>query len=696
MKKTLLSASILFFSYAYQAQVLYNNSFGNLSLQTYTTANTSVNYTSVPIGFSVINDGLKNNVGSANNPNKPFNEPNLKTVGWAVVFNQLENDTFLVSTSWLDTNNVAVNRWLITPTVSNLNNNSVLTWLAKSPDANYADGYEVYGTGNLNASQSQDFLIGDRLFSIADGNSSGGGEKSTWTRRSVPLGQFAGQSLKFAFRNNSKDLYQLWIDDIQVVNAANSLDAGLNAEVPRKYLLTGTSDTVKLSVTNFGAAIINTINTSYQVGNSSVNTENISIPNGLGFGQTASFKFALPYSISAVGLYGVKSWINTVNGLQDQNAQNDIATYSCTVLNTSAPKTVMLEQFVSANNGEGPEAQEYTNSLQSSTLIVVNVHDQDSLKENNSVALINDYKKNIPTAMADRYYFDDIQSTTFEKPSYTARANTRAAAITPVSLSVLNKTYNPSTRALSFTLKADFLGEVKGDYRINAYLTENNVSGPVNDNSVNGYNQLNSFYNVPWSTYYQKGFYVAAVNNYLLNYWEFKHQNVLVHAFDGAYGNSGTIPSTGGTTNQSYQQTFTLTLPSPSNGVRKFNADNLYIVGFVGEYNNDKTQRQVLNAVKSKVTANNEVLGISEALLNSHLNIYPNPSSGIVFIDTTPFAANCEIDVFNLMGVCVWRTATRSQSSFTKFDLSVLPAGLYTVLIKDGEKQSSEKLVIER
>ena len=181
MKKTLLSASILLFSYAYQAQVLYNNSFGNLNLQTYTTTNTSVNYTSVPIGFSVINDGLKNNVGSANNPNKPFNVPSLKTAGWAVVFNQLENDTFLVITSWLDTTNVSVNRWVITPAVSNLNNNSVLTWLAKSPDGNFADGYEVYGTSNLNASQSQDFSIGDRLFSIADGNSSGGGEKRDTT-----------------------------------------------------------------------------------------------------------------------------------------------------------------------------------------------------------------------------------------------------------------------------------------------------------------------------------------------------------------------------------------------------------------------------------------------------------------------------------------------------------------------------------
>lgn len=696
MKKIFLIAASLFSALTYYSQIVYSNSFNNLGLQTYTTATSVTKYASLPTGFTLINDGLNSNIGSAINPNKPFNEPGLKTTGWAVVFNEAENDTFAVSTSWLDTTGLSVNRWFVIPAITNISANSVLTWLAKAPDANFPDGYEVYGTTNLNASSSQDFVVGDRLFVLADANTAGGGEKNVWTRRSINIGSFAGQTLRFAFRNNSKDMYQLWIDDIKVINAANNLDASISTSTPRKYILINVNDSVKLTVTNLGASAINSVNVSYQVGNSSINTENITFANALAYGQSAAVKFSLPYTLSTQGLYEVKYWINNVNGIQDQNSLNNTGTYTVTVQNSSPAKNILLEQFVSANNGEGPDAQEKTLALQSPSLIIVNIHDLDSLKESGSAALITDYKKIIPSTMVDRYFFDDIQSATFDRPAFNKRINDRANAVTPVSVSVINKIYNIITRELSFTLKADFVGEVKGDYRLNAYLTENHVAGNPLDVSFNGFNQLNGYNGVVWSPYYQQGAYSATANGYVLNYWQYKHQNTLVYSFDGAYGVNGAIPSNANTQGQSYQQTFTVIIPASANGVHRFNPDNIYLVGFVAEYGADLNNRNVLNCVKEKLTANAEAVGINEIEANSDLLVYPNPSAGIFYFNMPTVKGNYEISVFDVLGKCVKIVEVSNARNMEALDLSALQEGVYVLKMRSGNEQFTGKLIIQK
>ena len=69
MKKILIFIVFLVSVSQLVSQTQFSNSFGNLSLQTYTTTSSSVQYTNAPVIYSVINDGLKNNIGSAINPN---------------------------------------------------------------------------------------------------------------------------------------------------------------------------------------------------------------------------------------------------------------------------------------------------------------------------------------------------------------------------------------------------------------------------------------------------------------------------------------------------------------------------------------------------------------------------------------------------------------------------------------------------
>ncbi|MGZ3899599.1 MAG: T9SS type A sorting domain-containing protein [Bacteroidia bacterium] len=694
MKRYFLLITALVFDFVLQSQNFYQ-SFGNLALQSFTAGTIVTQYTTVPSNFSLINDVYNNNAGSTNNPNAPFHIPSLKTTGWAVTYNTAENDTFLVSTSWIDTTGITVDRWVITPTVAITSSNTVIMWRAKSPDANFPDGYEVYGTNKTGTLTPTDFNIGDRLFSLPDGHTSGGGEKSEWTYHAINVGAFNGQTLRFAFRNNSTDMFQLWIDDIKVAQAPGNIDGSVLTVSTPKYFLTGISQQVSAVFKNTAAPTIYTVNLNYQYGTSSPVSQTFIFPNGLGYSETAVCIFALPYSFSSPGNYPVKVWTSLPNNLIDQNSMNDTASVNVCAITTSALKNVLIEQFVSANNGESPDAQEKVLALQSPNVIVVNIHDNDSLKEANSTGILY-YRKQYATATFDRV-LDSTGTLAVVRPYYNNRLPLRLNSVTPASITIINKIYNTNTKVLSFTVKADFVGEVKGDYRLNAYLVENNVSGTSADTSINGYNQLNNYYFVPWSPYYLKGYYSSTANSWVLNAWQYKHQRTLVHSFDGSFGIAGVIPQTGGTTGQSYQTTYTMTVPTFTNGICKFNPDNIYLIGFVAEYLNASTGAglQVLNVAQDKLTSNPEVVGIKEEAASITVSLFPNPTNGILYLNGLKENSNYSISVYDLLGKCVLSKSIKNSYLSEKIDLSGLPEGAYLLTISSGGKTFRTKVLKE-
>ena len=698
MHKHLLTILIFFaLNKCLFSQILYSNSFSNLSLQSYSNINSVTLNTTVPSEFTLINDAYTNNTGSINNPNAPFQVPVLNSAGWAVVYNPVVNDTFLVSTSWLTNTTTTADRWLISNTITNISANTVLTWLAMSPDAAYPDGYEVYVTNKTGILTAADFSLIDTVFTIPDGHTAGGGEKNIWTRRSASLKSFAGQIIRFAFRNKSKNMFQIWIDDIEIKTLPKWLDLEATALITEKYVLINTSDTVRINVTNRGAESVSTAVLNYQYGTSSANTQTFTFANKLKPLQNNTLLFNLPFSISSQGYYPLKCWINSVNGIGDDYNLNDTAKFFITVQSVSPHKNVMVEQFVSASDAESVDAQEKLRQFAyaANTIVTVNIHDGDSLFEANSFAVINTYRKNYSTALIDRVYFDGITNTV-KRPNYASRIDKRLKAVTPVSVSIINKTFNTLTRLLSFTVKADFLGEVKGDYRLNAYLTENNVYGKANDSTINGYNQLSNYFNVPISPYYQMGYYSALNNAWVLDAWHYKHQQVLIHSFNGSFGTAGVIPSGGGTQGQSFQQTFTLTIPTSSNGVYKFNPDNIYIVGFAAEYNSDINQRNILNVVKEKLNSNYEVVGISENNIGASVAFYPNPTEGKVFLHIDDKNTIDGVRIYDVLGNCLIQNHNNNKENNFELQLSELTNGVYFLVFNYKETVRVQKIILQK
>jgi hypothetical protein len=130
--------------------------------------------------------------------------------------NSLEefNNHVAKSTSWYSAVGTS-NDYLVSPGIAiPATGSSVLYWDARAYDSTYRDSYNVYvsSTGNTVA----DFVT--PLFTQGDGTTGTSGENTTWTRRSIDLSNFAGQTVYIAFQNFSTDMFLLSLDNIMVVN----------------------------------------------------------------------------------------------------------------------------------------------------------------------------------------------------------------------------------------------------------------------------------------------------------------------------------------------------------------------------------------------------------------------------------------------------------------------------------------------
>ena len=430
------------------------------------------------------------------------------------------------------------------------------------------------------------------------------------------------------------------------------------------------------------------------VGNSAIQSQQYTNNLGWGSGSQNNFKFNFPYFVSSPGLYKIKTWVSSVNGLPDQDVSNDTATFYVSALSASVPKNCLVEQFLSANDGNSPDAYEKILALQTNTTAIgVNIHENDSLYNSTTSAFIAAFKKTNSTALFDRSYFFDNSEPVFQPADYTSRLNKRLSAVSPVSVSIIDKVYNSSSNTLSFTVKADFAGDVAGNFNIGAYLTENHVHGSPTDTSVNGYNQLNNYYHVPWSPYYQKGYYNPLAGTYVLNAWQYKHRHVLIHAFDSLFGTAGSITPSIITTGQSFSKTYTLSLPATLAPLAKFRPDNIYIVAYVAEAGSTNKQRSVLNSAREKMTVNPEVVSVEKHQTNNvSFLFYPNPAHTKVNIEFNGNEGGF-FRIKNLQGQML------SESIYFKdkaeFETEKLPQGLYILEIETKNSKISKKLIVQ-
>jgi hypothetical protein len=693
LKKIFLILFVSFTIHNAFSQVLYSERFNTLSLITGTySANSTIQsylFSDVPNNmFTIKGDTISADTLSGN---YPFRASGQKKKAWLSYVPVNGTDTFAVSTSWLKPTGAA-NNWLITPTIYSITANSVLTWEALAPDINNQDGYEVY----VATYTSTIPVVGDftnLIFSTT-------AEKSTWQTHGISLAAFNGQNIRIGIKNNSTNKYQLWIDDISVANVANAFDVSTISQNVYKYSSVNALNAIVATFKNNGYTPITNLTIDYKMSNGVAVTETKIFSPALNYLDSKQLTFTIPYS-SATALYNTfKIYPRLINGQPDVVAANDTITGSITISDSVPTKKVLVEEYTSTNCGWCPDGYTSLKSIVSTNTNVVaaSIHDNDNMSNASGNTLIADYAPTFPSATIDQYYFPANSTVAIEKNNWSSFITQRLAMKVPATISVTNFTYNPGTQQIDATVSSKFFGDVKGDYRLNLYIKENNVYGPIADSLTdNQWNQYNNLYNISSSPYYQYGNIVNS--NYLMSSLSYKHQYVINSMIDGAYGASGIIPVNGSTKGQTYSKNYSFTLPSAIDGEFRYNVDNIYLIGVLSEYNADTKSRTILNVAEVKLNSNSEtVVGIKDLTKTDiQLNVFPNPTTDICYL--TYFLKNDEfvtINVYNTLGELVLIETKNVNAGNVTHVLNVneLRSGNYSVQVSFKNNSITKKLTI--
>ncbi len=172
------------------------------------------------IGPGIAGWTLYNQDGLTPNTNVSF-----VNAAWISTNEDFDNKVAM-STSWYSTAGTS-DDWLVSPSITLPAGTNKLYFDARAYDPTYLDSYKVLISTSDNAVSS----FTTTLFTQGNGTTGTSGENNTWTRRSIDLSAYSGQTVYIAFQNFSTDMFLLSIDNISVVNNSSCIGVtrGLSA-----------------------------------------------------------------------------------------------------------------------------------------------------------------------------------------------------------------------------------------------------------------------------------------------------------------------------------------------------------------------------------------------------------------------------------------------------------------------------------
>ena len=302
-----------------------------------------------------------------------------------------------------------------------------------------------------------------------------------------------------------------------------------------------------------------------------------------------------------------------------------------TAIFAQAPKKVILEDYTGTWCGACPAGKTALEDCMNTYPNVI------GLTMHNGDGLANAYTNAVDGALAiSSYPGGAVDRTPVGLPSqWKTKVAARLNVATPVKVD-FTSTYNTSTRALSVTVSANFVGSASGDLRINCVLAEDGIVTP-NDPQHNYYGSgcMAPSSSSPWYSY------PCDITTYV-------HDGVCrINLANDNFGTAGVIPASvvaGG----NYSQTYTYTLPSG------WNASKVYIIAFVSKYGSSK---EIMNANKGLIGTSTLATGISEQAGSAQIEVKqnaPNPFSDLTAIQfQLNVSEKVSVKVYNTFGQVV-------------------------------------------
>lgn len=383
-------------------------------------------------------------------------------------------------------------------------------------------------------------------------------------------------------------------------------------------------------------------------------------------------------------------WCDSINGNNpDDYVVNDTAKVITAYMVNPPKKTVLIEQFTSPSCGDCPRTITAIDSAIKNATDVNGIayHIGDGpmkIDRSDTLALIYDAKQG--TVLIDRTYFKDLsRNTALSVPRNSAFINgaplvnaLESARVipTPMDLRVYHVFHNP-TRMLSCTFFATFDAEVSGDFRVNAMILQDTVTGDARFDQAN---TMSGDTSIPiWGT----------APSSIVGY---KHRNVVRMILDSS-SIIGSVDSIAfdAQIGKTYTCSYSAKIPS------ELPIQSLYLQGFVLDYNPEPLFGKVLNAISSPLRTS--ITTIDENPVLDALSIFPQPASDKMMITGMISEGIVTIEIHSMMGTLMLKEDMHhmGESSFViQQDVSSLPAGIYIVGLKNNGKHHYQTMRIVR
>ncbi|MFC1734008.1 Omp28-related outer membrane protein, partial [candidate division KSB1 bacterium] len=446
-------------------------------------------------------------------------------------------------------------------------------------------------------------------------------------------------------------------------------------DTPNNYEMINTTVTLTGEIENSGTDNVTSFDLNYTINGGTINTMSISSVN-IAYGNTYNYSHSTTWTPTVAGNYEVKIWTSNVNGVADENPQDDTITKNVTVVLAMGTKKVLIERFTGAWCQFCPDGDVVVDNILSThgeDVVAVAVHDGDGMEFSDGIRTAFNVT-GYPTANIDRTLFPTESKEPHSRGAWVDNVNSQLSSFTPCNVEV-TFTYNDAARQISATVSAQFVEAAQGDMRFVFMVLEDSVTG-----TGSSYNQVNYYNTVSGHPYFGAG-------NPIIG---FVHKYVLRALPAGVFGNAGVIPANV-TASSNYSENFTYTIP---NG---YDAAQIHLVGFVAYYSTTVGMRPVLNVDGKPLFEN---VGISELGPEyQFINIYPNPASSYAMVNFRLFESKeVTMDVYNTIGELVHHTEMGKVPVgryASPLNTENLESGLYIVNLTIGNDVVTKKLIIQ-
>ena len=539
--------------------------------------------------------------------------PSVAALGFGPTFTPLQfNDGNVVagSTSWFSPVGQA-DDWLISPAIQVTDPNTFVVWRAYTPDASFRDGYQV----RISTTNDSIASFTNLALNVAQ-------ELTTWTQRSIKLTNYVGQTIYFAFRNNSNDKYVLYMDDIrvEVLKSNNAIVKSLTFD---KYNPLLTDVPIKINIENHGAANLTSFVFDYTVEDSTY-TDSIV---GLNVAPLKAIDIIhnVDYTINNVGEFPVDVHITKPNGVDDEDASDNDISRVIYGLETPVPKRVLVEEATGTWCQWCPRGAVFMDSLWSihpELVMPVAVHNFDPMTIPEYDGPMSASVGGYPSGHADRTLRD------IDPLDFITSAESLADRLVPVAVTT-NVTWDADTRVATIRGTAHTTINTQANaLRFNCIITEDDVTGTdtlyaqVNAYSGGGAGVMGGFEELPSP--------VPAVQMVY---------NFVARAILDWNGLENSVPDATGT-DEDFEFEFSYTVPD------EYDVDQMRAIVLV----QDEENGEILNGDIQRLGETTSV----PAIPVGHFSAYPNPTTDVLNLNVDyKTDAKVTVKIYTPMGQLV-------------------------------------------